>query len=334
MAAPRGENMKKIGICLAALLAFSAAPALAQEVKLTLGHGAAAGNPRDEGAKKFAEVVKQKSNGRIEVQVAGSAQLGDDVAMITGMRTGSIDMSLNSQGAVSNVIPEYAALGLPYLFEDAEHAWKVVDGPVGEELAKKSEAKGLITLGYMDNGIRHTSNNKHAIEKPADLKGLKIRTPPSPVAVSIFRTLGADTQALKFSELYIALQQGAVDGQENPVTNFYYSKLHEVQPHLALTAHMYETTPFLMSKRTWDKLGEADRTAIRDAAKEAVQHQRNLAMADDKRLIELLPTLGVKITQVDREAFRKATAPVTDEFAKSNIGDFVQTVVAEAQKLR
>jgi TRAP-type C4-dicarboxylate transport system substrate-binding protein len=125
-----------------------------------------------------------------------------------------------------------------------------------------------------------------------------------------------------------------VDGQENPVTNFYYSKLHEVQPHLALTAHMYETTPFLMSKRTWDKLGEPDRQAIREAAKEAVQHQRNLAMADDKRLIELLPTLGVKITQVDREAFRKATAPVIDEFAKSNIGDFVQTVVAEAQKLR
>src|ERR687898_919186 len=94
------------------------------------------------------------------------AQEGDDVAMVTGMRTGSIDMSLNSQGAVSNVVPEYAALGLPYLFENAEHAWKVVDGPVGEELAKKSEAKGLVTLGYMDNGIRHTTNNKRPIEKP------------------------------------------------------------------------------------------------------------------------------------------------------------------------
>jgi tripartite ATP-independent transporter DctP family solute receptor len=332
--------MKKIGICLVALLSFTATataiPALAQaqEVKLTLGHGAAPGNPRDEGAKRFAEAVKRISNGRIEVQVAGSAQLGDDVAMITGMRTGSIDMSLNSQGAVSNVVPEYAALGLPYLFDSAEHAWKVVDGPVGEELAKKAEAKGMITLGYMDNGIRHTSNNKRPITKPDDLKGLKIRTPPSPVAVSIFRALGADTQQIKFSELYIALQQGAVDGQENPVTNFYYSKLHEVQPNLALTGHMYETTPFLMSKRTWDKLNDADRQSIRTAAKEAVEHQRSLALADDNRLIELLPTLGVKITQVDRAAFRKATAPVIDEFAKGNIGEFVQTVTAEAQKLR
>jgi tripartite ATP-independent transporter DctP family solute receptor len=278
--------------------------------------------------------VKERSGGRIEVQVAGSAQLGDDVAMITGLRTGSIDMSLNSQGAISNVVPEYAALGLPYLFDSAPHAWKVIDGPVGEEIAKKSEAKGMVVLGYMDNGIRHTSNNKRPIERPDDVKGLKIRTPPSPVAVSIFRALGADTQALKFSELYIALQQGTVDGQENPVTNFYYSKLHEVQPHLALTGHMYETTPFLVSKRTWDKLSEADRQSIRAAAKEAVQHQRDLALADDKRLLEQLPKEGVKITQVDREAFRKATAPVIEEFAKGELGGFVRQVVAEAQKAR
>ncbi len=326
--------MNKTSVCLAALLAFSAGPALAQQVKLTLGHGAAAGNPRDEGAKKFAEVVKEKSGGRIEVQVAGSAQLGDDAAMVTGMRTGSIDMSLNSQGAVTNTVPEFAALGMPYLFDSPEHAWKVVDGPVGEELARKAEAKGLVVLGYMDNGIRHTSNNKRAIEKPDDLKGLKIRTPPDTVTVSIFRALGSDTQQLKFSELYIALQQGAVDGQENPVTNFYYSKLHEVQPHLALTGHKYETTPFLMSKRTWDKLGEADRQAIREAAKEAVQHQRTLAQADDKRLLEQLPKDGVKITQVDREAFRKATAPVIDEASKGAIGEFVRQVVAEAEKTR
>jgi tripartite ATP-independent transporter DctP family solute receptor len=326
--------MKRIGVCLAALLALAAGPALAQQVKLTLGHGAAAGNPRDEGAKKFAEAVKQMSNGRIDVQVAGSAQLGDDVAMITGMRTGSIDMSLNSQGAVSNVVPEFAALGMPYLFEDAPHAWRVVDGSVGEEIAKKTEAKGMIVLGYMDNGIRHTTNNKRPIQKPEDLKGLKIRTPPSPVAVAIFRALGADTQALKFSELYIALQQGTVDGQENPVTNFYYSKLYEVQPHFALTGHMYETTPFLMSKRSWDRLSEPDRQAVRAAAKVAVEHQRRLALDDDTRLLELLPKHGVKITQVDREAFRKATAPVIDEALKGDMGPFVRQVVAEAQKLR
>jgi TRAP-type transport system periplasmic protein len=137
--------MRLTSICLAALLGIVAiGPAPAQEVKLTLGHNAAPGNPKDEGAKYFAEKVKELSGGRIEVQVAGSAQLGDDTANITGMRTGSIDLSANSQGALSTLIPEFGALGMPYLFDSLEHAWKVVDGPVGEELAKKADAKGLI----------------------------------------------------------------------------------------------------------------------------------------------------------------------------------------------
>ncbi len=327
--------MKVTAVCFAALVALAVGgPAFAQEVKLTLGHGAAAGNPRDEGAKRFAELVKERSNGRIAVQVAGSAQLGDDAAMITGMRTGSIDMSANSQGAISNVVPEYGALGMPYLFETPEHAWKVVDGPVGEELAKKSEAKGLILLGFMDNGIRHTSNNKRPIATPEDVKGLKIRTPPDPVTVSIFRALGADTQQIKFSELYIALQQGTVDGQENPLANIYYSKLHEVQKYIALTGHKYETTPFLMSKKSWDRLSEADRTVIRAAAKEAVDHQRKLALEVDRKLLEDMPKQGVKIDTVDRALFAKTTQPVIDEALKSPIGDFVRQTVAEAKKVK
>ena len=327
--------MKLIGMCFAALVGLSVSgPAFGQEVKLTLGHGAAAGNPRDDGAKRFAELVKERSNGRIAIQVAGSAQLGDDAAMITGMRTGSIDMSANSQGAISNTVPEYGALGMPYLFDSPEHAWKVVDGPVGAELAKKSEAKGLVLLGFMDNGIRHTSNNKRPILNPEDVKGLKIRTPPDPVTVSIFRALGADTQQIKFSELYIALQQGTVDGQENPLANVYYSKLHEVQKHIALTGHKYETTPFLMSKKSWDRLSEADRNVIRASAKDAVEYQRQLALEVDRKLLEDLPKLGVTIDKVDRAAFAKATQPVIDEALKSGIGEFVRTTVAEAQKTK
>jgi tripartite ATP-independent transporter DctP family solute receptor len=327
--------MKLIGMCFAAMVGLAmSGPALGQEVKLTLGHGAAAGNPRDEGAKRFAELVKERSNGRIAIQVAGSAQLGDDAAMVTGMRTGSIDMSANSQGAVTNVVAEYAALGMPYLFDSPEHAWKVVDGSIGEELAKKSEAKGLILLGFMDNGIRHTSNNKRPILHPGDLKGLKIRTPPDPVTVSIFRAFGADTQQIKFSELYIALQQGTVDGQENPLANIYYSKLHEVQKYITLTGHKYETTPFLMSKKSWDRLTEADRNVIRASAKDAVDYQRQLALETDAKLLEDLPKQGVQIDKVDRAEFAKATQPVMDDAAKGQIGEFVARTVAEAQKLR
>src|SRR6185436_16229972 len=157
--------------------------AQAQTTKLTLGHGAAPGNPRNEAAVLFAERVKAKTNGRIEIQVAHSAQLGDDAAMITALRSGTLDMSANSQGAIANVVPEYSAIGLPFLFSDVQKAWQLLDGPVGEELSKRTAAKGMVVLGYWDNGIRHVTNSKRAIKAPTDLKGLKIRTPPDGMTV-------------------------------------------------------------------------------------------------------------------------------------------------------
>jgi tripartite ATP-independent transporter DctP family solute receptor len=327
--------MKVSRLMFAGLLTIAAvSPALAQEVKLTLSHNAAPGNPKDEGSKHFAACAAEKSGGRIEVQVAGSAQLGDDAASITGLRTGSIDMSANSQGALSTVVPEFSALGMPYLFQSSEHAWKVLDGPVGEELGKKTEAKGMILLGIMDNGIRHTSNNKHPIVKPEDVAGLKIRTPPDPATVAIFRQLGADPQPLKFSELYMALQQGVVDGQENPLMNIHSSKLYEVQKFISLTGHKYETTPFLFSKRTWSRLDEADQEVIRACAKEAVTFQRNLVLETEQRLMTEMPTLGVQVNEVDREPFRAATEPVLEDAYKSDIGAFVREVVTKANEAR
>ena len=139
---------------VAAALPFGAQ---AQTTKLTLGHGAAPGNPRHEAAVLFAERVKAKTGGRIEIQVAHSAQLGDDAAMITALRSGTLDMSANSQGAIANVVPEYAAIGLPFMFSDVQKAYQLLDGPIGEELSKRTAAKGMIVLGYWDNGIRHVT---------------------------------------------------------------------------------------------------------------------------------------------------------------------------------
>ncbi|MFC5609319.1 TRAP transporter substrate-binding protein, partial [Variovorax soli] len=226
------------------LIAMAAAAALpiaaqAQAVKLTLGHGAAPGNPRHEASVKFAEILKAKTSGRIEVQVAPSAQLGDDAAMVTALRTGALDMSANSQGAVANAVPEYAAFGMPFLFSNAAAAFKLLDGPLGKELADKSAEKGLIALGFWDNGIRQMTNSKRPIAKVEDLKGLKMRTPPDTVLVEIMQALGAEAQQIKFAELYVALQQGVVDGQENPLVNFHASKLYEVQKNLALTNHQF-----------------------------------------------------------------------------------------------
>ena len=325
--------MKFLGLMCASALAIAvAAPASAQEIQLTLSHNAAPGNPKDEGSKHFAACMAEKSGNRIAVQVAGSAQLGDDAAMITGLRTGSIDMSLTSQGPMAAVVPEIAALGLPYLFDSPEHAWKVVDGPIGEELAKLADAKGMILLGFMDNGIRQTSNTKHPIEKPADLVGLKIRTPSDPITVAIFEALGANTQQIKFSELYIALQQGVVDGQENPLMNIYFAKLQEVQPYISLTGHKYETTPFLFSKKKWEQLSADDQGIVRGCAKDAIDFQRKLATETEARLLKEMPAQGVKINEVDRGPFREATQPVIDQAYGSPIGDFARRVVEAAKK--
>jgi len=305
--------------------------AQAQAVKLTLGHGAAVGNPRHEAAVKFAEVVKSKSGGRIEVQVAPSAQLGDDAAMVTALRTGALDMSANSQGAVSNAVAEYAAFGMPFLFSSPAQAFQLLDGPLGKELADKSAAKGLVVLGYWDNGIRQMTNSKRPITKVEDMKGLKMRTPPDATLVDIMQALGAEAQQIKFAELYVALQQGVVDGQENPLVNIHASKLYEVQKHLALTNHQFQMTPFLMSKRTWDRLSDADRKAVQEAATEATALQRKLSADADEKLLGELKAKGVQVTTVDKAVFAKATASVDDKWIASPIGDYVKKVVAAAR---
>ena len=318
------------------LLAAAAAALLpiaahAQAVKLTLGHGAAPGNPRHEAADKFADVLKARTAGRIEVQVAPSAQLGDDAAMVTALRTGALDMSANSQGAVANAVPEYAAYGMPFLFSTPAQAFKLLDGPLGKELADRSAEKGMVVLGYWDNGIRHMTNSRRAITKVEDMKGLKMRTPPDAVLVDIMQALGAEAQQIKFAELYVALQQGVVDGQENPLVNIHASKLYEVQKHLALTSHMFQMTPFLMSKRTWDKLSEADRKAVTEAAAEATALQRKLSQEADDKLLADLKTKGVQVTTPDKAAFEKATASVDDKWAAGPIGPYVKKVIAAAR---
>jgi len=318
------------------LLALAAAAATtfaaqAQTTKLTLGHGAAPGNPRHEASVKFAEAVKAKTNGRIDVQVAPSAQLGDDAAMITALRTGALDLSANSQGAVANAVPEYAAFGMPFLFANLPQAWKVLDGPLGKELADKSADKGLIVLGYWDNGIRHMSNNKKPLTKPEDLKGMKMRTPPDTVTVDIMQALGAEAQQIKFAELYVALQQGVVDGQENPLMNIHASKLYEVQKFISLTGHKYEMTPFLMSKRSWERLSADDKKVVQEAATEATALQRKLSQESDEKLVADLKAKGVRVDTVDKAAFEKGTASVDDKWASGPIGPYVKKVIAAAR---
>lgn len=319
------------GVALAAPAVLSGIRHARAATTLTLGHGAAPGNPRTLAAAKFAELVAAKTDGRVAINVAGSETLGSDAAMLTSLRTGALDFTANSQGPVSAVVPEIAALGLPFMFDSADHAIKVLGGDVGKVLDERFSAVGIVALNWWDNGVRHLSNSKKAVTRPDDLNGLKIRTPADPMTIDIFRALGASTEQIAFGELYIALQQGVVDGQENPLANIESSKLYEVNKYISLTAHKWESTPFLMSKIAEARLG-ADLEAVKAAAQEAGDLQRSLsAQKATDTLAAFKSNAAIEIADVDRAAFVAATRPVLENWKQKPFGEFVSQIEAAAQ---
>jgi tripartite ATP-independent transporter DctP family solute receptor len=297
----------------------------AAPLKLTFGHGAAPGNPRSIAAEKFAELVKAKSGGALEVTVAGAETLGNDSSMLTSLRTGTLSISANSQGPVAAIVPELAALGMPFLFTKSDDGVKILSGEIGNQLRPKFEAVGLVPIGWWDNGIRHITNSKRSIKVPDDLKGLKLRTPADPATIDIFQALGAATVQIAFSELYVALQQKVVDGQENPLTNIASSKLYEVNPFISLSAHKWECTPVLMSKMAWGQLDAKSREIVLEAMAEATalqiatSNEANLKLEKDFRA-----NASLTVNEVDVEAFRKQTAPVFDKWEQKPFGAFVK----------
>lgn len=303
--------MKKYLVALAAVMALSAGPVAAQH---KLAHNAAPGNPKWDASERFAELVEEKTEGRVTIDVGGNAQFAEDAEALTNMRLGTLAFSANSQGPMSAIVPQFSLLGLPFLFEDLPQAWEVVDGPFGDSLKGLAEEQGLLVLAFWDNGIRQTSNNVRPIAAPADLAGLKIRTPPDPITVDIFNALGASPTPLAFSELYIALEQGVVDGQENPLINIWSSKLYEVQKFISLTGHKYEATLLLASKTVFDSFSEEDQAAIREAAKEAGEYNRQRSLNDEKELRAKLEEAGVAFNEVDKQPFVDATQAVYDQW--------------------
>ena len=308
-------------------VALMGAPTIlrAAPMKITFGHGAAPGNPRTLAADKFAELVKAKSGGALEVTVAGAAMLGDDAAMLTSLRTGTLGISANSQGATSAIVPELAALGLPFLFTKSDDGVKILNGKIGDLLKPKFDAVGLVPIGWWDNGIRHITNSKRAIKTPDDLKGLKFRTPPDPATIDIFQALGAATAQIAFSELYVALQQKVVDGQENPLTNIASAKIYEVNPFVSLSAHKWECTPVLMSKMAWNRLDAKSKEIIMEAMAEATtlqiasSNESNIKLEKDFRA-----NPAITVNNVDLDAFRKQTASVFDKWEQKPFGAFVK----------
>ncbi|WP_251976315.1 TRAP transporter substrate-binding protein [Salinicola avicenniae] len=291
---------------------------------LVLGHGAAPGNPRSLAAEHMADLVEQYSEGDLTLRIQGSEQLGSDVQMLQQTQSGAIGLTANSQGSLASIVPKANVFGLPFLFDSPQAAWEVVDGPVGDEVEAQAEERGLKVLAWWDNGLRQFTNNVRPIEKPADLAGLKMRTSQDAVTIDTLGELGANPTPMAFGELYVALKQGTVDGQENPVVNIMSSHLDEVQQYLSLSDYRYETTPVVIGMPTWQRLPEKDREALQRAAQESAEFQRQtLIEQTDELLAQIRESGAMEVNNVDAAAFREATQPVLDTW-QEKLGDIVE----------
>jgi tripartite ATP-independent transporter DctP family solute receptor len=228
-----------------------------------------------------------------------------------------MDLTMTSTGPVPNFVPEVAILDIPFLFRDYAHARAVLDGPIGQELLTKFDAKGLKALAWGENGFRHMTNNKRPVNAPDDLKGLKMRTMENPIHIAAYKQFGILPTPMAFTEVFTALQQGTVDGQENPLSVISAGKLGQVQKHVSLTGHVYSPALILMSKARWDKLSAEDKQAFLDSAKEAVKANRARIDEDEKRVIGELKGQGVTVVEnVDKAKFQAALQPTFAEFGK------------------
>ena len=265
----------------------------------------------------FAKEVEKRTEGRYKIQTFYSASLGAEREATEAVQLGTQELTFTSTGPIPNFVPEVKILDVPFLFRDYAHARAVLDGPIGQELLQKFDARGIKALAWGENGFRHMTNSKRAVNAPEDLKGLKMRTMENPVHVQAYKGFGIIPTPMAFSEVFTALQQGTVDGQENPLSVITSAKFDQVQKYLTLTGHVYSPCVFLMNKGAFDKLSAADKTAFLEAAKEGVKANRMRVDSDEKMAVADLRAKGMTVVdQVDKTRFQSALTPVYADFEK------------------
>nr|WP_145545745.1 TRAP transporter substrate-binding protein [Variovorax boronicumulans] len=265
----------------------------------------------------FAKEVEKRTSGRYKVQTFYNGALGGERESIEAVQLGTQELAFSSSGPVPNFVPETKILDVPFLFRDKAHARAVLDGPIGQELLAKFDAKGFKALAWAENGFRHMTNSKRDIKGPEDLKGLKMRTMENPVHIAAYKSFGIITTPMAFPEVFTALQQGTVDGQENPLSVIISAKFEQVQKHLSLTGHVYSPAIFVMNKAAFDKLSAADKQAFIDAAKEGTKANRARVDEDDAKGVADLRAKGMTvIDNLDKAKFVNALATANAQFEK------------------
>lgn len=315
-----------------AIGALASAPAAAAEVTLNLGIAVPADSHYGAGARAFGAELARLSNGKFEIVVQASSALGGERDMIEGMQIGSVDMAITSTAPLASFVPDVKLLDLPFLFPDYARARAVLDGPIGRELLDKFPAASLVGLAWGESGFRHLTNNVRAVNRPEDLAGLKVRTMELPLHQAAFRALGAAPTPMAFPQLFAALQQGTVDGQETPIAVITSSRFYEVQRFLTLTGHVYSAAPIMISPTAWDHLPDPEKEWFRQAARVGAQATREYVSRVEAEGVQFLRDHGMTVvTTVDTARFRAAVQPAYDMYIAEHGADMLERIRAATQ---
>jgi TRAP-type transport system periplasmic protein len=310
-------RIRVAGAALAAAL-WAAAPAFAQ-IEIKLGHVGEPGSLFQQSSDEFAKRANAKLAGKAKVVVYGSSQLGGDKEMIQKLKLGTIDMALPST-VMSSEVDLFGLFELPYVVKDRSHMARIEKEIFWPSIAPEAEKKGLKVVAVWENGFRHITNNKQPIKSPADLKGIKLRVPEGKWRMKMFQDYGATPSPMKFSELFTALQTGVMDGQENPFTQIYSAKLHEVQKYLSLSGHVYTPAYLTIGTKKWESFPPDVRKVLEETAKETQAFVYQTAAKEDTELLGKLKQHGIAINEVDQDAFVNASKTIYEQFGTEVAG--------------
>lgn len=321
-----------IGLMLVAVLAVGGVAQAA--TTLRLGHTDPPDGLRQQASLLFADKIKEYTQGRYTVDVYPSSTLGDDPKLLEQVKLGAIDFAVTGVGIYSNQVPELGLLALPYLVESYEQGWQLFDtSPWVKEWFAKLQTKSIRYLAMWEAGFREVTA-KRPVRTPEDVKGMKIRLSKNQMYFWIWETLGANPTPMALGEVYLGLQQGVVDAQENPIPTIYVNKFYEVAKYISLTNHIYAPIPLCISERRWQSLSPADQAAVMKAAHEVSAWDRKAVVDDEDKMLADMKAKGATIIKPDVSAFAKATRPVYDKVAAKFPKDLVQSLLEQTEAIK
>jgi tripartite ATP-independent transporter DctP family solute receptor len=306
------------GLCAVLCLAFAGTAAAA--VQLKLGHFGSDSHPSHTAAKQFAQNVEKRTNGAITITLYPNNALGSPPEVLEQVIMGAVDMSLSGQDQIAKHVRAFDAVGIPFSVDGYNHMDRILDGPFKQWAAPQVEKIGLVYLSSWEWGFRQITNSKRPILTPDDVKGLKIRTPPAMSYQAAIEALGGNVQTIAFGELVVAMRQGVVDGQENPVSVIYNLKLYESQPYMSIVNYLYSSMCHVVSKRVWDKLTPEQQKIFREESDASRLLMRKLVREEEAKQLEDMKAKGIKVATPDLAAFKAKMGPAYEKI-KKNIGE-------------